>query len=564
MRRLIFLALIFASLTGVSQGRRELQYYSSLMETIPFISIKFVYAGMSFDKADYWYSLNASPFENVYDVGKEDIYPVVVLKDLKLKPDSNFLRIYYREGNGFKQFSDTLFFIHPKLTVKDVKQNSTSIGLTNGYYLIHKDQEVSIDYSASFGNLTSYKKPIYKDTGAENITQINYKLSNGTPKQAAASGILKISSFKPGLNQLVIQYKTEVSMNYPQDTISFFYTWFELDPLFNSAGEIWKMDTLIRLNGYPAGGWFTGNGIEGNSLYFNPAKAVAGNIILTYHFPYKGKDLTTTGTVSVLSYDFSLTGAQSVCANSSNVDYTISNYNSGFDYTWTITGGSLVSKNNTTGTLKWDKNAGVGLIKVTASHKISSYKVTKYLSVYKTSNQAYDVPSIFFGDADNRLVISSFTTAYEYQWIPDGLNPVVTKSHFYYFNTAIKTKVTLLVKTEKGCESSATINLPNKASSAGAAPGGGQAAATVKNPGSVIFPNPAKDQIFISVRENIGEMMNMSIYDAKSNLMLNRNLNSEKNGEIIRVDVSGFISGVYFVVVEGSAGNLHEKFMVTK
>jgi hypothetical protein len=564
MRRLIFLALIFASLTGISQGRRELQYYSSLLETIPNITVTFKYAGMSFNKADYWYSLNSSPIENVDSVGKEDIYPVIFLVNLKLKPDSNFLRIYYREGNGFKQFSDTLFFIHPKLTVKEVKQNNTAIGLTNGYYLIHKDQEVSIDYSASFGNLAGYKKPIYKDTGAENITQINYKLGDGILKQVVASGILKISSFKTGLNQLVIQYKTEVSMNYPQDTISFFYTWFELDPLFNSAGEIWKMDTLIRLNGYPAGGWFTGNGIEGNSLYFNPAKAGVGNHVLTYHFPYKGKDLTTTGTISVLSYDFSLSGAQSVCANSSNVDYTISNYNSGFDYIWTITGGSLVSKNNTTGTVKWDKNAGVGLIKVTASHKISTYKVSKYLSVYKTSNQAYDVPSIFFGDADNRLVISSDTTAYEYQWTPDGQSTVVTKSHFYYFNTPIKTKVTLLLKTEKGCESSATITLPNKVSSANAAPGSIQAAAAMKNPESVIFPNPAKDQIFILVHENIGEMVSLSVYDAKSNLVLNRNLKAEHNREIIRVDVSGFISGVYIAVVKGSSGNMHEKFMVTK
>jgi len=565
MRRLIFLLLIFASLTGLGQVKRDLQYYSTLCETIPFNNMKFWSSGMSYNKADYWYSLNASPIQNVFDVIVEDIYPLVILKDLKLKPDTNFLRIYYREGNSYRQFNDTLYFIHPKLAVNEIKQNNVKKYLTDGYYLIQKDMEVSVDFEASFPTL--YKKPVFKcnSNEAEKITGIDYKFNSDPWKPAPApKGSIKISSFLPGLNMLVFQYRTGVSSNYPKDTIYFFRTWFELDPLFNSAGEIWKKDTIVRLKGFPAGGWFTGNGIEGNSTYFNPAKAGTGKHLLTYHFPFRGKDLTTSDTVRVLAYDFTLSGPQSVCANSSNVDYTIGNCNNDFGYTWSIMGGSVASGGNCGTTIKWNDKSGVGLIKVTAVHKVSKYSVEKYLSVYKTSNLAYDVPAIFFGDADNRLVISSFKDAFEYRWIPDGQNPVVTKSHFYFFSTPIKSTITLLLKTEKGCESQATIVLPNKASSAGAADAGSKAATTGLHQGTMVFPNPAYDQISIATDEQVGELVTLSIYDAKSNLMMSRNLKAQQNQEYLRVDVTGFVSGWYVAVLKGTAGIRNEKFMVTK
>ncbi|HNX79536.1 MAG TPA: T9SS type A sorting domain-containing protein [Prolixibacteraceae bacterium] len=564
-RRLIFLLLIFSCLSGFSQVKRDLQYYASLCEIVPFNNVKFWSSGMSYSKTDYWYSLNASPIQSVYDVIVEDIYPVVILKDLKLNPDINLLRIYYWDGSKYQQFNDTMYYVHPELKLNGVTQNNVKKYLTDGYYLIQKDQEVSVDFEAAFP--TVYRKPAFRcnSSEAEKITRVEYKFNTDPWKPAPApKGVMKISSFLPGLNTLVVRYGTGVNSNYPKDTLYFFRTWFELDPLFNSAGEVWKKDTVIKLNGYPSGGWFTGNGIEGSSVWFNPAKAGLGKHLLTYHFPFRGKDLMTSDTVRVLAYDFTLSGPQSVCANSSNVDYTIGNCINDFTYTWNLTGGSLASAGNCKGTIKWNDKPGIGIVKVTATHKISRYSVEKYMSVYKTSNQAYPVPSIFFGDIDNRLVISSFADAYEYSWIPDGQSAVVSKSPFYYFSTPIKSSVTLLLKTEKGCESQATITLPNKASSSVAAVGSGKAAMTGLKQASLLFPNPAFDQINILVDDQIGELQEFSIYDAKSNLVINRSLKALESREYLRVDVSGLLSGWYIAVLKGTAGSRNEKFMVTK
>jgi len=122
----------------------------------------------------------------------------------------------------------------------------------------------------------------------------------------------------------------------------------------------------------------------------------------------------------------------------------------------------------------------------------------------------------------------------------------------------------MLLKTEKGCESQATITLPNKASSSVAAIGSGKAAMTGLKQASLLFPNPAFDQINILVDDQIGELQEFSIYDAKSNLVINRSLKALESREYLRVDVSGLLSGWYIAVLKGTAGSRNEKFMVTK
>jgi hypothetical protein len=317
------------------------------------------------------------------------------------------------------------------------------------------------------------------------------------------------------------------------------------------------------LTGIPSGGRFTGKIMEGNPTYFVPSHSKEGKYEIVYQVPYKCKIVTTTDTITIRSYDFEIKGLQSVCSNSVSAD-SINPINSEFNYIWEITGGAPDSKNNTAVNIKWDNKPGVGIAKVIASHKNSTYKVEKFLSVFKTVNQAYDVPALFFGDKENRLAISSFTSAFKYRWIPDGQNTKETKSHFYYFSSPVKSKVQLELETEKGCKSVATLMIASKSISGSNVKAEMQASAVGISSGSLIYPNPARDQIWISPGKDIGEPVSLMVYDARSLLVYSRSLNGVNKTDGIKMELSGLESGIYYAVVKGSQKSVSEKFVVTK
>jgi hypothetical protein len=575
MQKLIVIILLFTSFLSSGAKKTFYDYYYSYLKTISRMEVRIEDSSLGFTPADYWYSVNNSSFLNISEVRTRDGYPVLVFRGLKLKSDSNLIRIVYRKGGSLIQFLDTMYLVKPVLTIESVKQNNSPVYETNGYYLISSNQPADMKFATKFNENRyipanpdpnkNYKIYNNGNNEANIVTRVDYKLGDNNWQTASqSSGTVQFANFKEGNNQLLFRYKTSETDDYPQDTISFFYTGIILRPPFSSSGDIWKTDNVVSLYGFPAGGWFTGTGVEPNSTLFNPSKGLDGNNVITYNFPYRGKILTTSTTVKVLAYSFSVEGLQSVCANSSDVKYTITNCNAEFDYTWEITGGKLTSSSTCVGIINWNNNPGLGIIKVTASHKTSTYKVYSYLNVYKTINQAYDVPAIFFGDKDNRLVISSFTSAYEYRWIPDGLNPVVTKSHFYYFNTSIKTSVKLELVTEKGCLSSATLVLSGKPSAYTVSDNNEMESVIRNSPGSMLFPNPAVNYINITVPAEIGELRSVKIYDVKSNLVLVKDWNLGGNPGVLRLDLVEIGRGIYFAQVIGSTANFTEKFILTK
>jgi WD40 repeat protein len=69
--------------------------------------------------------------------------------------------------------------------------------------------------------------------------------------------------------------------------------------------------------------------------------------------------------------------------------------------------------------------------------------------------------------------------------------------------------------------------------------------------GLAIYPNPATDYIDVMLSEVKEPVLSVKVYDVLGVCVLTHPLTPSREGETIRVDVSGLAAGVYFVRVGG-------------
>ena len=62
-----------------------------------------------------------------------------------------------------------------------------------------------------------------------------------------------------------------------------------------------------------------------------------------------------------------------------------------------------------------------------------------------------------------------------------------------------------------------------------------------------LYPNPASDMVFVEIPDDVADNSRISIYDMMGKLVLSRNI----GGNIMKVDVKAFSSGIYKVVITG-------------
>ncbi|HEA30198.1 MAG TPA: T9SS type A sorting domain-containing protein, partial [Leeuwenhoekiella sp.] len=74
-----------------------------------------------------------------------------------------------------------------------------------------------------------------------------------------------------------------------------------------------------------------------------------------------------------------------------------------------------------------------------------------------------------------------------------------------------------------------------------------------------IYPNPAKNSLFISkIGQNI-EIINFSIYDINGRMLQNFSAESVKNGSGYQIPVAQFSAGLYLLRIKNANGNTVNK-----
>jgi hypothetical protein len=74
-----------------------------------------------------------------------------------------------------------------------------------------------------------------------------------------------------------------------------------------------------------------------------------------------------------------------------------------------------------------------------------------------------------------------------------------------------------------------------------------------------LFPNPASDEITITLPENV-QQGNIMIYNATGNQM---EVKSGVKTDVV-VDISRYSDGMYYIAVSSSSGMFYDKFIVKR
>ncbi|TXD70631.1 T9SS type A sorting domain-containing protein [Aequorivita lipolytica] len=71
----------------------------------------------------------------------------------------------------------------------------------------------------------------------------------------------------------------------------------------------------------------------------------------------------------------------------------------------------------------------------------------------------------------------------------------------------------------------------------------------------LLYPNPVKNNLFLSSDENIGNL-NIKIFNIEGKLLSTQNTTFEKQ---VSIDVSSLVNGIYFLNIEDESGNVEIK-----
>ena len=65
----------------------------------------------------------------------------------------------------------------------------------------------------------------------------------------------------------------------------------------------------------------------------------------------------------------------------------------------------------------------------------------------------------------------------------------------------------------------------------------------------VVFPNPAKDKVFINLKNFIGKNTTVQMYDARGVLQIERSINEIEN-TLLEIDVANYNNGFYMISID--------------
>ncbi|MCX6230806.1 MAG: T9SS type A sorting domain-containing protein [Bacteroidetes bacterium] len=321
--------------------------------------------------------------------------------------------------------------------------------------------------------------------------------------------------------------------------------------------------------------WTLPNGASGsstsNSINVNYSiAAVSGNITV------KGSNSCGDGvgsnkaiTVNSLPATFnSITGSSSVYTGQQNVVYSVPADPNTVNYTWDIPSGATSVYNGNTLTVNYSSSAVSGYISVQGDNTCGYGQTT---SKYITVNPV--VPNC---SAQFSLVADTTTLHHYYAYNnASGIPPL----HFYWnwgdgshdtialpshtYTTAGFYKICLSITDSVGCnatycDSSFLQKTPNSIITINVVPQGWVGINNLIAGKVSIYPNPAKDNLIIELKESkVLQNNNVSIYNIQGQLLKQLTLKESKT----EIDIHSFATGIYIVKVNNQKESFVSRFV---
>jgi len=327
---------------------------------------------------------------------------------------------------------------------------------------------------------------------------------------------------------------------------------------------ICQVNSNISLEAYPLGGSFEGKGIVDNTSLFNPflADANAYNTV-TYRLIIEGSEFSVTKNIYVIDPPVvELDGELEVCANSTDVKYTILNADtSKYDYIWKFTGVAEIIDSNAVSTiLRWQSDPGsyTGKISISLESKNETQfcpAIFEYLVDIDPDN-APDKPCVCFGDISRRLLLCSNTRAVYYKWFIDETDSIgfSDKPYFYLTEDIIKyndidnsTLFTVRIANQlSGCYTTGfmcgeTFCVGNEQSSLLIGKAGDELEIDIRT-------NPVHDNLYLKTSGNYSGKADLEVYTMNGTLILTSQLNKVLPSEDHVIVLSaGLKPGFYLV-----------------
>jgi len=249
---------------------------------------------------------------------------------------------------------------------------------------------------------------------------------------------LNPDGLQPGENKLMIwalgDQPNELS---DPDSTYIFYHDFDYGEL--EANTICRYDSNYRLTGLPEGGYFSGEGIVGNTNIFNPSLVPesVNTVVITYEYPVYGTISSVQKEIYLLNIPvLSLEGSLQVCSNATDEPYqiTLNDDISLYTIDWHITGGDTLEGKGTNSSklIHWGQAPGPGKINVKA------YPLSPGQGCFAENEFIIDidpttVPDKSFLLLQDKLLVCSYPSANYYIWYKNDECLDTTENQQYYF-----------------------------------------------------------------------------------------------------------------------------------
>ena len=483
--------------------------------------------------------------------------------------ETNTIYFWLKDEDAGIDSVSSYVITYNKPQVKEVAVNSADpVPGTDDYIVYSKNPELYVKAGSWFpsSNSASYINRIELTDLSSSLTYTLWDTASGVSQKEVTKALPGIFTLEAGVTRcfsVVAIGKTATGFSgiESSEPYSFCLTLMNIEV----PDTICQVNSLIPLEAKPEGGSFNGLGIVDNTNYFNPslANANAYNTV-TYKHMIGGAEFSVSKDIYVINLPvINLDGNLEVCANSTDVVYTILNAEtSKYIYNWEFTGvEEILAETEVSRTVRWDDDPAsyTGRIRITLEGKNETQcpAVFEYL-VDIDPDDAPDKPCVCFGDLNRRLLLCSNTNAAYYAWYTDEGDSLgfTEKPYFYLTDDIVKyhsidnsTLFQVQIANQlTGCYTRGFMC--EEQTCAGAElfsfmPGMAQNELNVN-----ILSNPVKDDLNISVTGGYSGPVTLKIVNLNGAVLVSFGQNKLLPAENYQVSLSDLKPGIYLVTCQ--------------
>jgi len=314
-----------------------------------------------------------------------------------------------------------------------------------------------------------------------------------------------------------------------------------------TSGIVYNIPVISYATSYS---WsYTGSGAtiigSGTSITINYSlNATSGNISV-YGTNTCGNSTASSLIISLNPIPLAtgtISGSDTVCQGTSGEPYNIPTINYATSYSWSYTGtGATIIGSGTNITINYSQNATSGNILVHGTNSCGSNADSVFLITVE------QIPATPIISQINDTLYSNYPTGN--QWY-DQNGPIINATNDYYVPLVNGNYYDIVTISSCSSDTSNIINfiiskLNTKSSLSNIS----------------VFPNPAKDLIYIELHNNSFEKLNIEIINTLGQQLYYKYFNQISNSQLVELNISTLPRGIYLLKIYNSSEIKTEKLI---